>query len=80
MRGGRKAGSTPIMRRPYIAASALIRQVHSGRLKHFYQCWLLVTSNPIILCWIRKGISIHQPAIPRTLWSPKERRQFVAGT
>lgn len=49
-------------------------QVHAGRLAYFYNSWLNITSNRVVLTWIEQGCTIPfcdkvtQPIVPRSTY------------
>lgn len=57
-------------------------QVHAGRIKYFYNCWLDITKNPVVRDWIQNGFSIPfckeviQNVVPRNNFSNDERRDM----
>lgn len=58
-------------------------QVHSGRVKYFFKCWLHITDNVNILDWVQNGIIIpfetkpFQSNVPRNSCSPNEHRDML---
>lgn len=66
------------------ACNAPVAQVkHAGRISYFYECWLNITSNPVILDWVRNGFPIPfacevvQTHIPQVHLSPSERADMT---
>jgi hypothetical protein len=52
---------------------------HAGRIKYFYNCWRKITSNEVILNWLKNGYSIPfekqvvQDFVPQINWSLTEK-------
>lgn len=68
---------------PATCKNSALTQAHAGRLKHFYDCWLGITKNPIILDWIIRGYRIPfakktvQADLPRNCFSVKEKQDMT---